>query len=67
MLEEMKRVGKKLVIVEDCFDNFLHRKSVIWLHAISLRLLGIDYDPQLFKPLKGWQSLFEKHQLKLAS
>lgn len=66
MLDEMQRVGKKLVIIEDRFDNILNRKSVLWLHEISLRLLGIGYDPKLFKPLQGWKELFEQHQLKLS-
>lgn len=67
MLEEMSRVGRKLVIVEDRFDNILHRKSVLWLHEISFRLLGIDYDPKLFKTLPDWKTLFEQNQLNLSS
>ncbi len=67
LLEEMKRVGKRLVIMEDRFDSAFDRASVIALHAIGSRLVGMPYLKQGFRHIDDWLSLFSKHQLRVES
>jgi len=61
LLEEMKRVGKRLVILEDGFTHLFDKLSVILLHAIGSRLVGMPYRISGFRTDKQWQDLFVKH------
>jgi len=63
LLEEMKRVGKRLVVLEDGYNHLFDKMSVILLHAIGSRLVGMPYRISGFRSDKQWQQLFEKHGL----
>jgi ubiquinone/menaquinone biosynthesis C-methylase UbiE len=67
LIAEMKRVGKKLVILEDKVDNLWNRKSVLWLHYLSLKLLNIPYDADRFKTRQEWTQFFTQHGLKMTT
>jgi SAM-dependent methyltransferase len=65
LLEEMIRVGKRLVILEDEYDSWLSRSSVLALHAIGSRIVKIPYHAGGFRSLEGWQNLFASHALAI--
>lgn len=58
LVGEMRRVGKRLVILEDTFDHFVDRASVISSHWLAYLTVGIPFDRRAFRPSKGWQELF---------
>ena len=65
LVEEMKRVGKRVVILEDDVDGLLHRLSVIWLHKIGGPMAGIPFYSAGFRSSQEWRELFSKHGLKV--
>lgn len=67
LVEEMKRVGKKIVVFEDAYDNILHKMSVLLLHAIALKLLKIPYRVEGFKSRDSWHSFFTEQGFKVVS
>lgn len=67
LLEEMKRVGKRIVILEDGFNNPFDKLSVILLHAIGSRLAGLPYHVSGFRSDKNWRQLFTDHELSIKS
>ena len=67
VLSEMKRVGRKIVIMEDRYDNIVDRISVVGLHAIGSRVVGMPYLVSGFRPIASWLDLFERHQLTVKS
>ena len=69
LLEEMKRVGGQIVILEDSYDRILEKLSVILLHAIGSRFVRIRYRISGFKTDEAWRRFFADHGLvvKLAS
>jgi ubiquinone/menaquinone biosynthesis C-methylase UbiE len=67
LLEEMKRVGRKLVILEDDVDAPLNRLSTVLLHALGSQLVTMPYQIQGFRTRRAWQDLFEAHGLRVVS
>ncbi len=65
LLNEMKRVGKRLVILEDAYDTFCQRSSVLLLHAIGSRLTGIDFSVKGFRHHDDWCTFFRNHGLRI--
>ena len=63
----MKRVGKRIVILEDDFDGPLHRMSVLLLHWITSPIIGMPYHNDGFRHVQGWRSLFGKHGLRIVA
>lgn len=63
LLEEMKRVGKQIVIMEDGYNHLFDKISVILLHAIGSRLVGMPYRISGFRSDKQWQEFFAEHDL----
>jgi ubiquinone/menaquinone biosynthesis C-methylase UbiE len=67
LLEEMKRVGRKLVVLEDSVDTFLEKASVVLLHAIGSRLVKMPYRLSGFRSRESWHRFFEEFGLKVIS
>jgi ubiquinone/menaquinone biosynthesis C-methylase UbiE len=67
LLEEMKRVGRKLVILEDDVDAPLNWLSVVLLHALGSRLVTMPYQIRGFRTRRGWEELFAAHGLRIDS
>lgn len=65
LLQEMMRVGRRVVILEDACNNLLERSSVILLHAIGSRLAGIPYRRSGFRTDGEWQAMFSELGLAL--
>jgi Methylase involved in ubiquinone/menaquinone biosynthesis len=65
LLDEMRRVGKRLVIMEDRYDNVLDRLSVTALHAIGSRVVGMPYLIHGFRHISGWRELFARHHVRI--
>jgi SAM-dependent methyltransferase len=63
LLIEMKRVGKRIVILEDGYNHIFDKMSVILLHAIGSRLVGMPYRISGFRSDKQWRVFFEAHGL----
>jgi len=67
VLAEMKRVGKRLVIMEDRFDNVIDRVSVLILHDLIKLVVEMPYQSQGFRSISSWRDLFKRHGLQLVS
>lgn len=67
LIEEMKRVGKRLVLLEDCVDTRLNRWSVLSLHWRNLKLYNLTYRPENFRTREGWAQFFERHGMRLST
>ena len=67
LVAEMKRVGKRVVVLEDDVDGPLHRRSVIWLHKIGGPMAGIPFYSGGFRSTQEWRDLFGRHGLKVVS
>ncbi|QSJ15490.1 methyltransferase domain-containing protein [Nostoc sp. UHCC 0702] len=65
LIAEMRRVGKKLVILEDNFDNFIRQQSVLLLHAIAYKILKIPYEAEKFKSRQVWEQFFTENGLRI--
>jgi SAM-dependent methyltransferase len=65
LVEEMKRVGRRVVIVEDDVDGPCHRASVLLLHQIGGPIAGIAYRKDGFRHVQGWRDLFDRHGLRM--
>ena len=65
LLLEMKRTGKQLVILEDGFNHVFDKMSVILLHAIGSRLVGMPYQVSGFRSNQQWRHFFEEHGLEI--
>jgi SAM-dependent methyltransferase len=64
LVADMKRVGRRIVVVEDDCDGALHRSSVVLLHQITSPMIGMPYHRGGFRTSEGWRDLFDKHGLK---
>jgi SAM-dependent methyltransferase len=67
LLAEMKRVGKRIVILEDDCDDLFHRMSVLLLHRIAAPMIGMPFRTNGFRSSQGWRDLFSKHGLRIVS
>jgi SAM-dependent methyltransferase len=67
LLDEMGRVGKRLVILEDKYDTMLDKLSVLLLHAVGSRLVHIPYKASGFQSSDCWRRLFAEHGLRVSS
>jgi SAM-dependent methyltransferase len=65
LLAEMKRVGRRIVVLEDDFDDLFHRISVLLLHRIASPIVGMPYRSDGFRHVQGWRDLFGKHGLRI--
>lgn len=65
LLEEMKRVGKKIVVLEDAYDTVFDKMSVLLLHALIFRLEKMPYQVSGFRSGKSWKRFFTEHSLKV--
>jgi len=65
VIKEMKRVAKRIVIVEDSFETPSDRESVIRGHDILNFTFGMDYEPNGFHSSNEWKQIFTKHDLKV--
>lgn len=65
ILNEAKRVSKKIIIIEDIYKNTAHKYLTFALDSlINLEFFG---HPHLNKDDDGWKKLFKKLNLKLKS
>lgn len=67
LFQEMLRVGKRLVLLEDCYDTMTERSSVIFLHMISSRMVDMPYQVNGFRDLLGWLNFFGKFPCRLTA
>jgi ubiquinone/menaquinone biosynthesis C-methylase UbiE len=67
LLDEMKRVGRRLVILEDSYDTHCERASVVALHAIGSRMVKIPYRCDGFRSSEAWRRMFADHALAVES
>jgi SAM-dependent methyltransferase len=65
LIEEMKRTSRRVVILEDAYNNIFEKASVILLHAIGSRLVGMPYRISGFKSDQGWRDFFHEHGLRI--
>lgn len=65
LIEEMKRVGKKIVLLEDNVDTLVDRWSVLSLHWKNDRMFELPYRSDGFRTLNNWKQFFEAHSLRL--
>lgn len=63
ILQEAKRVSKKIIIIEDIYSNWLHRYITYFFDS----LLNLEFTghPRTNKSDKQWKKTFEKIGLKL--
>ncbi len=66
LLREMKRVGEKIVVLEDAYDTWMDRASVLALHGIGSRLIPIPHHREGFRSAPTWQSMFEEEGLHVS-
>ncbi len=67
LLEEMKRVGKKIVVLEDAYDTVFDKMAVLLLHTFLLKFGKMPYQVDGFKSRKSWNHFFTEHGLKVTS
>jgi len=63
LIKEASRVAKRIIIVEDVFENILQKYATYIMDSIvNLEFFG---HPHTNKDEKGWINLFERNKLKL--
>jgi len=65
LLEEMARVGRKIVVFEDNVDRWWSHASTLGLHLITSRLHNMPYERAGFRTTTGWLDLFRTMGLKV--
>ena len=63
LIEEMKRVGKRLVVLEDAYDTVFDRLSVLLLHILGYNFVPIPYRLNGFRSSRSWRRFFGLHGL----
>ena len=67
LFNEMLRVGKRVVILEDSYDSLVERCSVILLHMIASRAVNMPYRKDGFRPLLGWLNFFGQYPCRMTA
>ena len=65
LIEEVRRVGKRIVVFEDSCDTTVQKWSAQLLHAIGSRVVGMPYQIAGFRPEEAWRRFFEQHGLRV--
>lgn len=65
LLDEMKRVAKEIIVLEDSFDSPLNKATVIFGHESFNFTYNMDYDPAGFHSSPEWKQIFSEHGLQV--
>lgn len=67
LLNEMLRVGRRVVILEDSYDTMFERSSVLLLHQIGGRMVSMPYRAGGFRSLLGWLRFFAQFPCRISA
>ena len=67
VIREMKRVGKRLVVMEDYVDTFWARWSTTLMHEEMALSWGLNMGYERFRSVAEWKEMFEQNGLVIVA